>query len=140
MRRAVDFIEGHPVRHFLTIALQHRGGKAREVLYHLAVFPAAKRFCQMQRHFIMGKGNNRLNSVGKAGINNVVIMRQASLIRLLFHAVEVDAGPGDGEAIAFESHLCEQRNILTVTMIVVDTFVVGIGVTRGVSREVKIRG
>ncbi len=93
----------------------------------------------MQRHFIAGNRDLRLNAIGNRGVDHRVIMFQPRFVRLLPNTVREDARPGDRNAVTFETYLCKQGDIFLKMVIVPDVLVVGIGVIFAIQDEIEIR-
>ena len=122
----VDLVEGHPVFHFVLIALENHFGKAHKEIDHFAVGPAAVLLHQVQGHLEVGEGDHRLDVVFQQLVEHVVVELQSLFIRLGFVTLREDAGPGDGGAEAFEAHLGEQFDVFFVAAVEIDRLVVGV--------------
>ena len=59
----VDFIESHPIFHFIFVALEADFCKFDEEIHSLAIHEAAVFFGQMIRHLEVGKRDDRFDSV-----------------------------------------------------------------------------
>ena len=126
----VDLVKGHPVFHFVLIALEDHFGEAHKEIDHFAVGPAAVLLNQMQRHLKVGEGNNRFDVVLQQFIEHVIVEFQPFFIRLAFVAQREDARPGDRGAEALEAHLGEQLDVFFVAAVEIDGFVVRIVLAR----------
>ncbi|MPN18669.1 hypothetical protein SDC9_166032 [bioreactor metagenome] len=76
----------------------------------------------MQRRFVVGKRDQRLDAVFCQFIEQVIVELQASFVRFGFVAVREDARPSDGCTVCFEAHFSEQGDIFFVTVVEVDPF------------------
>ena len=75
----------------------------------------------MERRFIVGKGDHRLNTVVPAFVKDFVIEGQPFLIGFGIISVGKDSAPGNGKPQHLESHLRHQSNIFLIPVIKVDT-------------------
>ena len=126
----IDLVKGHPVFHFVLIALEDHFGEAYKEIDHFAVGPAAVLLYQMQRHFKVGKGDHRLDVVLQQFIEHVIVEFQPFFIRLSFVALREDAGPGNRGAEALEAHLGEQLDVFFVVAVEIDRFMIRVIFTR----------
>ena len=126
----VDLVEGHPVFHFVLIALEDHFGEAHKEIDHFAVGPATVLLHQMQRHFEVGEGNHWLDVVLQQLIEHVVIELQPLFVWLSFITLREDTGPGDGGTEALESHLSKQLDVFFVAAVEINGFVVRVVLTR----------
>ena len=120
----VDLIEGHPVLHFMLIALEDHFCKTNEKVDQLTVAPAAVFRHQVERHLEVRKRNNRFDAVLQAFVEQIVIEFQASLIRLPLVAFREDTRPGDGGTETFEPHLGKESDVFFITMVEINGFMV----------------
>ena len=74
----------------------------------------------------MRQGHERLDIVGAQAVEDAVVEGEAGLVGLGVVAVGEDAAPRDGHAEHVEAHLGEQRDILLVVMVEVDTVMIGV--------------
>ena len=126
----IDLVKGHPVFHFVLIALKDNFGEAHKEIDHFAVGPTAVLLYQMQRHFKVGKGDHWLDVVLQQFIKHVIVEFQPFFIWLGFVALREDAGPGNRGAEAFETHLGEQFDVFFVVAIKINRFMVRVILTR----------
>ena len=74
----------------------------------------------------MREGHERLDIVGTQAVENAVVEGEAGLIGLSVVAVGEDTAPRDGHAEHIEAHLGEQRDVLLVVMVEIDTVMIGV--------------
>ena len=122
----VDLVVGHPVFDLALVPRKAGAGKAEEELDHPAVLPAAVGLGQVQRHLEVAEGDDRLDAVLVALVEEIVVELQAGFVGGRLVAVGEDAGPGDGGAEALEAHLGKEGDVLFVVVVKVDGVVVGV--------------
>ena len=122
----VDLVVGHPVFDLALVPRKAGAGKAEEELDHPAVLPAAVGLGQVQRHLEVAEGDDRLDAVLVALVEEIVVELQAGFVGGRLVAVGEDAGPGDGGAEALEAHLGKEGDVLLIMVVEVDGFVVGV--------------
>ena len=112
------------------IPLEADGGEPDEELDHLPAAEPAVGLGQMQRHLEVAQGDDRLDAVLVALVEEVIVELQTGFVGFQLVAVGEDAGPCDAGAEALEAHLREQPDVLLVVVVEVDGFVVGIILAR----------
>ena len=78
----------------------------------------------------MANGHKRLDTVGAQTIKNAIVESKASLVGFILHARGEDARPGDSHAKRLEAHLGHKRDIVLISVIEVDSVMVGIILVR----------
>ncbi len=120
----VDLVKGHPVLHFMLVALKNDLREANKEVDQLTVAPAAVFRHQVERHLEVGKRDHRLDAVLQALVKKIVIEFESRFVRLQLVAFREDTRPGDGGAEAFEPHLGKEFDVFFIAVIKVDGFVV----------------
>ncbi len=122
----VDLVEGEPVLNEALVARKEGGGQALVELDELAAAPAAVLLDEMDRAVEVRDGHERLDAVGLAGAEDVLVEGEAGLVGGFLVAVGEDARPGDGHAEGLEAHLGEEGDVLLVVVIEVDAGLGGV--------------
>ena len=76
----------------------------------------------------MADGDQRLDAVLVALVEEGVVERQTLFVRLGIVAIGQDAGPRDGQAVALEAHLGEEGDVLFEVVVHVDGLMRGVEV------------
>jgi len=114
----VLFVDGQEVFDLGAVLPETDAAEAHEGVDAAAVAPAAVLLLKSQRQIEMIQGDDRLNAVLPAFVDDVMVVGDA--LRVLGAvAVRNNAGPGDREAELLETHLRHQRDVFLVVMIMV---------------------
>ena len=81
---------------------------------------------QIERHFEVAQRDDRFDAVLMHGVEHVIIKCETGLVRHELIAVRKDPAPGNGCAEALEAKLTKKSNIVFVSMIEVNAFVIRI--------------
>ena len=123
---AVDLVEGEPELDLVLIAVEDGLAVLLKEADELAARPAVVFLDQMIGHLVVRQGHERLDIVSAQAVEDAVVEGEAGLVGLGVVAVGEDAAPRDGHAEHVEAHLGEQRDILLVVMVEVDTVMIGV--------------
>ena len=123
---AVDLVEGEPELDLVLIAVEDGLAVLLKEADELAARPAVVLLDQVIRHLVVRQGHERLDIVSAQAVEDAIVEGEAGLVGLGVVAVGEDAAPRDGHAEHVEAHLGEQRDILLVVMVEVDTVMIGV--------------
>ena len=121
----VDLVEGQPVVDLAAKALEHRLTVPEEGVDIPPASPAAVAVHQSQRLVKVAQGHQGLNAITQAGVDHLLIEPQALLVGLRLEARGEDAAPGDREAVALETQLVEQCQVLPPVVVQVNGLAAG---------------
>ena len=123
---AVDLVKGEPELDLVLIAVEDGLAVLLKEADELAARPAVVLLDQVIGHLVVREGHERLDIVGTQAVENAVVEGEAGLIGLSVVAVGEDTAPRDGHAEHIEAHLGEQRDVLLVVMVEIDTVMIGV--------------
>ena len=124
----VDLIERQPVFHFARKAAEQHLAVVGVGVHHPAVFPAAVFLDECNGGVEVAESDQRLNAVFVTLVKKALVKFQPLLVGLGIVAVGQDAGPGDGEPVAFEAHLRKEGDVLFIMVVHVDGLMGGVKV------------
>ena len=127
---AVDLVEGEPELDLVLIAVEDGLAVLLKEADELAARPAVVLLDQVIGHLVVRQGHERLDIVSAQAVEDAVVEGEAGLVGLGVIAVGEDAAPRDGHAEHGKAHLGEQRDVLLVVMVKVDTVMVGVEAVR----------
>ena len=123
---AVDLVEGEPELDLVLIAVEDGLAVLLKEADELAARPAVVFLDQVIGHLVVRQGHERLDIVSAQAVEDAVVEGEAGLVGLGVVTVGEDAAPRDGHAEHGKAHLGEQRDVLLVVMVKVDTVMVGV--------------
>ena len=123
---AVDLVEGEPELNLVLIAVEDGLAVLLKETDELAARPAVVFLDQVIGHLVVREGHERLDIVGTQAVEDAVVEGEAGLVGLSVVAVGKDTAPGDGHAEHGKAHLGEQRDVLLVVMVEIDTVMIGV--------------
>ena len=124
--RAVDLVEGQPQLHLVLVALEAGVAELLVERDDLAARPAVVAAHELVGQLVVREGDERLDAVCEAAVEDAVVEGHARLKRLVLEARRVEARPVDGGAQAVEAHLGEEGDVLLVVMVEVDGLMAGV--------------
>ncbi len=126
---AVDLVEGEPVAHE-ALELGHDGARVMAIeVDELGVGPAAVMLGQIVGQLVVAEGHERLDALLVASLEHAAVEVEARLIGLGLVAVREDAAPVDGHAVALETHLAKELDVVEIVVIHIHGLVAGIVTT-----------
>ena len=129
----VDLVEREPIGHVLAKLTKADLAEAQEEVDDLALAPPIVVICQIERHLVVMKRHKRLDTRIFHSAEQIAVVVDTGLERLLLCPRGEQTGPLDRYAQRLEAHLLEKRNVLLVVMKEVDAVTLGIhvGIGRG---------
>ena len=123
---AVDLVEGEPELDLVLVTVEDGLAVLLKEADELAARPAVVFLDQMIGHLVVRQGHERLDIVSTQAVENAIVEGEAGLVGLGVVAVGEDTAPRDGHAEHGKAHLGEQRDVLLVVMVEVDTVMIGV--------------
>ena len=117
---AVDLVEGEPQLDLVVEALEQRVAELLEQRDQLAAGPAVVAAHELVGQLVVGERDQRLDALGQAVVEDLVVEGETRLVGLLLQARRADAGPVHGGAEHVEAHLGKEVDVLLVVMVKVD--------------------
>ena len=125
-QHGVHLVEGEPVFDVLAKALKADAGVLDKEVDHLAGCPAVEVGHKGQRRVIVAQGDQRLNAVGLALLEHILVEGNALFVGLFVPGVGEDAAPADGGTEHLVAHLGHQGDILFIMVIEVGAMALGV--------------
>lgn len=112
----VLLVEGQPVLHPVTEAVDHLFAVADKGVHHAAIVEAVVLLRQRQRHIEVVETDHRLDTAGEQIVNKAVVKRDTFVVELAV-TLRADAAPGDLEAVAVHAQILHQIEIFPVAVV-----------------------
>ena len=122
VQNGVDLVERDPVLHLALVPLKQDLAVFQVQVDHDAVAPAVVLAGQGQGRFVVGNGDERLDAVLVALVNDIIVELQARLVGLCFLAGGENAAPRNGKAVDLEPHARKELDVLFVAVVVINAF------------------
>ena len=122
MQDHIDFIEGEPMGHIISIPLKQYPAKTQITADHPPVPPSAVFLNQVNGTIKMRDRHQWTNMIFSAFFKYIFIEQKPFFLRRFFLPVRKDSGPCDTHPIYLKSHLSHQTNIFPEPMVKVNAF------------------